>query len=262
MATETGTFLIRNTAWSRALLEQWWSVPSSNDPNLAWGANHEESALAILYGQGWGGLRNHTQVFRPTAFNSVPPFHHAHDPSQPIMHAAGEPRQVRDLVFQHLATTAMSKQSSPMPLSSSGRGDDSVWGIDIASALPLLGGMVERGYEDAHEADPKDAEVASTLASILRGRAAEGRGDESDEERARLLLKDAMSTYTHPPPPTLPPNQYLPPSLPPFPAFFPSHFHLSRLSPPLAIGISRPLDQVPPVNGGWKCTACLTISSL
>lgn len=177
----TGTFLLRKTPWSVSFLDVWWNmVGPTKQPYLAWGLNHEESALATLYGEGWGGMRNRTQVFRATAFNSVPPFHLGHEALQPVMHAAGEPAQVRELAFMSLAA-ALSDSTG-------------VWTLDIEGVLPKLGDSVAAGYEAAHEADPTNADVATALGSMVRERNSrgEGRASEGEANRARQLLREAM----------------------------------------------------------------------
>ena len=44
-------------------------------------------------------VRNKTMALRPTELNSVAPFHEGHEPAQPIMHLASEPREVRESVW-------------------------------------------------------------------------------------------------------------------------------------------------------------------
>eukprot|EP00285_Hemiselmis_virescens_P012759 CAMPEP_0173396756 /NCGR_PEP_ID=MMETSP1356-20130122/36467_1 /TAXON_ID=77927 ORGANISM="Hemiselmis virescens, Strain PCC157" /NCGR_SAMPLE_ID=MMETSP1356 /ASSEMBLY_ACC=CAM_ASM_000847 /LENGTH=342 /DNA_ID=CAMNT_0014355857 /DNA_START=41 /DNA_END=1066 /DNA_ORIENTATION=+ len=170
----TGAFLLRNTEWSRQLVEHWWGALRDH-PALAFGGDHEEAMLAQLYGTGWSGMRDKTKVFGATAFNSVPPFLADHAPEQLVMHASGEPSAVRSLIFGRIASTLAPSPSDGLP-----------W-LDIAPLLPKLHPLVRQGYEAAHAKNPDDPKVASVLASLVSESKEEG-----SAARARELLRQAM----------------------------------------------------------------------
>mmetsp|Transcript_21875 Transcript_21875/g.50787 ORF Transcript_21875/g.50787 Transcript_21875/m.50787 type:complete len:322 (-) Transcript_21875:250-1215(-) len=172
----TGTFILRNTEWSRRFLDRWWQSANEH-PDLAFGGSHEEAALARLYSTGWEGIRDKTNVFGATAFNSAPPFLADHPADQLVLHASGEPSAVRSLVFGHIAQSL----SSPAGASSTGLS------LYMASLLPELSSLVRRGYEDAHAEDPNDPKVMTVLASLVRDS-----GEAGSLGRAGGLLKRAM----------------------------------------------------------------------
>ncbi|EKX55351.1 hypothetical protein GUITHDRAFT_131569 [Guillardia theta CCMP2712] len=181
----TGSILLRRDGWTARFTQSWWDSGGEMQQFL-FGRDHEESVFAKLYEKDAMGVRNKTMALRPTELNSVAPFHEGHEPAQPIMHLASEPREVRESVW--VRSSAICEVLLPAALTEhcnrTCQNQDRILNISHALDQNRLDVLVKQGYEKAWANSPTDPHVATVLAAKER--------QGGMKEKARELLLQAM----------------------------------------------------------------------
>ena len=115
------------------------------------------------------GVRENTIVMQASDLNSVPPFYKGHEKTQPIMHLANTPDEVRAKVLEHVAA---------------GVGADARGTMHLRLETTELERVTNDAYRQLWAAGSSDARVPMALAAAER--------DEGHEARALELLQQAV----------------------------------------------------------------------
>ncbi|KAJ3043308.1 hypothetical protein HDV00_005311 [Rhizophlyctis rosea] len=71
-ALNCGSFFLRNSPWTRSMVDMWWAMRKEQFP--LWDAWFEQAALIRMYDNDLFGFRQHTSVVPQHFINSYPPY--------------------------------------------------------------------------------------------------------------------------------------------------------------------------------------------
>lgn len=89
----TGSFIVRNCAWSRSFIKDWWE---NFDRSLA----HDQIFFDRLYKSRLPGIRDHVALLPPDTLNSIPPAMLFQSQESKVLHLMGEHPDLRERIFE------------------------------------------------------------------------------------------------------------------------------------------------------------------
>lgn len=89
----TGSFIMRNSDWSRQFLQDWWN-------NFDRTLNHDQIFFDKLYKMRMPGIADHIKILPADKINSTPPPTIHQQPKNQVLHMMGQTKELRQKAFK------------------------------------------------------------------------------------------------------------------------------------------------------------------